>query len=130
MKRIEVAAALVIQDRKLFATCKGYGPYQGCWEFPGGKIEAGETAQEALVREIHEELAAELANIEPFMVTEYTYPEQHVTMHTFTCTFASSYQLLEAQDARWLRAQDFTSVGWLPADDAVLAELMRTNLID
>jgi 8-oxo-dGTP diphosphatase len=130
MKHIEVAAALIIRDRRLFATCKGYGPYKGSWEFPGGKLEPGETAREALVREIREEMAAELADIEPFLVNEYTYPEYHVTMHSFTCTLASDYELLEASDARWLTKDQFATVGWLPADDAVLAKLVASGLID
>lgn len=123
-KRIEVAAAVVWQEGRLLATQRGYGSYKDWWEFPGGKLEPGESAEAALRREIREEMAAEL-NIERLLTTvEYDYPEFHLTMHCFLCTFASDYKLLEHESSRWLSPAEFDLVRWLPADEEVL-ELLK-----
>ena len=121
MKSIEVAAAIIVKDGKILATQRGYGKWKGWWEFPGGKIEAGEKAQEALRREIQEELEIEIA-IDKFIQTvEYDYPDFHLTMHCFLCHVVSGQlELLEHADAVWLDASGLDNVKWLPADLEVL----------
>lgn len=99
MKRIEVVAAIIVHDGKILATQRGYGNYKGSWEFPGGKIEPGEAPEAALVREIHEELDADI-KVGPKLITvDYDYPEFAMTMQCFVCTLASSMKLLEHSDA-------------------------------
>lgn len=123
-RHIEVAAA-VISDAAghLLATQRGYGSYKDWWEFPGGKLEPGESAEAALRREIREEMDAEL-NVEHLLTTvEYDYPDFHLTMHCFRCTFASDYKLLEHTSARWLAPNELGLVRWLPADEDVLSKL-------
>ena len=125
MKRIEVAAA-VIEDPegRIFATQRGYGEWKDWWEFPGGKIEAGETPQQALRREIHEELDAEIEVGELLRTIEYDYPAFHLTMHCFRCTLTNPHlTLLEHEAARWLYPSQLTSVRWLPADEDLIASL-------
>ena len=137
MKRIEVAAA-VIEDPegRIFATQRGYGEWKDWWEFPGGKIEAGETPQQALRREIHEELDAEIEVGELLRTIEYDYPAFHLTMHCFRCrikgqrdkgqgTKEEGYTLLEHEAARWLAPKDLQTVRWLPADEEIINELMQ-----
>ena len=137
MKRIEVAAA-VIEDHegRIFATQRGYGEWKDWWEFPGGKIEAGETPQQALHREIHEELDAEIEVGELLRTIEYDYPAFHLTMHCFRCqikgqrdkvlsTKEEGYTLLEHKAARWLAPKDLQTVRWLPADEDIINELMQ-----
>lgn len=120
-RHIVVAAAVIFDDKGcVLATQRGYGNYKDWWEFPGGKLEPDESAEAALRREIREEMAAEL-NIERLLTTvEYDYPEFHLTMHCFLCTFASDYKLLEHESARWLAPSEFATVQWLPADEGVL----------
>ena len=117
MKRIEVAAAVIVRDGSLLATERGYGPWKDWWEFPGGKMEDGETPEAALVREIREELDAELS-IDKFLHTvEWDYPDFHLTMHCYLCSLTSdSLRLNEHEAARWLTADTLRSVRWLPAD--------------
>ena len=127
MKRIEVAAA-VIEDHegRIFATQRGYGEWKDWWEFPGGKIEAGETPQQALRREIHEELDAEIEVGELLRTIEYDYPAFHLTMHCFRRQIKGQrYTLLEHEAARWLAPKDLQTVRWLPADEDIINELMQ-----
>ena len=121
MKKLEVVAAIIKENEKFFATQRGYGEFKGWWEFPGGKIENGESKEEALKREIIEELATEI-EIHRFITTvQFDYPEFHLTMHCFICHItAGQPQLLEAKAAKWLDKNDLESVEWLPADRAIL----------
>ena len=117
MKSLEVVAAVIVKDDKVFATQRGYGPYKGWWEFPGGKIEAGETHQQALKREIREELESEIEVETLIKTVDYDYPEFHLTMHCYYCNVVSGNLVLkEHQDARWLAKTELDSVKWLPAD--------------
>ena len=124
MKRIEVVAAIIVKDGQVFATRRGYGEWQGWWEFPGGKMEAGETPQEALRREIREELDADI-EIGPFLDTvEWDYPAFHLTMHCFICTLVSeSLHLNEHEAASWLTGETLNSVKWLPADEGLIPKI-------
>ena len=121
MKKLEVVAAIIKENEKYFATQRGYGEFKGWWEFPGGKIENGESKEEALKREIREELATEI-EIDRFITTvHFDYPEFHLIMHCFICHItAGRPQLLEAKAAKWLDKNDLASVEWLPADRAIL----------
>ena len=124
MKTIEVVAAIIIKDGKVFATQRGYGQWQGWWEFPGGKIEAGERPQEALVREIREELDAEIEVGELLQTVEWDYPDFHLTMHCFICSLISeSMRLNEHEAAAWLTRETLRSVRWLPADEGVVGRI-------
>ena len=120
-KYVRVVAAVIRDTKhrkgKIFATARGYGEYKGWWEFPGGKIEPGETPQEALVREIHEELTATIAVGELIKTVEYDYPGFHLSMDCFFAEVVEGHlQLKEAEDAKWLSADEFDEVNWLPAD--------------
>ena len=127
MKTIEVVAAIIIKDGEVFATQRGYGEWQGWWEFPGGKIEPGETPQEALVREIHEELDADISVGALLETVEWDYPTFHLTMHCYLCTLLSaSLNLNEHQAAAWLTPQTLTTVKWLPADEGLIGRLRDT----
>ena len=121
LKRIEVVAAVIIHDGRLFATQRGYGEWKDYWEFPGGKVEAGETREEALLREIREELETEIS-VDGFICTvDYDYPSFHLTMHCYRCSILSgSLHLVEHEAARWLAADELRSVEWLPADLSIL----------
>lgn len=124
MKTIQVVAAIIIKDQQVFATQRGYGEWKGWWEFPGGKIEAGECPQEALRREIKEELDAEISVGELLETVEWDYPAFHLTMHCFICRLESeSLHLNEHEDAAWLTRETLDSVKWLPADQALLEEI-------
>ena len=129
MKTIEVVAAIIIKDGQVFATQRGYGEFQGWWEFPGGKMEAGESPQEALKREIREELDAEIEVKELLETVEWDYPNFHLTMHCFICNLLSeSLHLNEHEAATWLNIETLRSVKWLPADVILLdkiAECLR-----
>ena len=120
-KTINVVAAIIIQDGKLFATQRGYGEWKDWWEFPGGKIESGETQKDALKREIREELATEI-NVGKLLTTvEYDYPQFHLTMHCYLCSsVCGRLSLLEHEDARWLAKEHLYSVKWLPADSELV----------
>ena len=121
MKTIEVVAAIIIKGGKFFATQRGYGEWKGWWEFPGGKIEAGERPQEALVREIREELDAEIEVGDLLETVEWDYPNFHLTMHCFVCSLLSdSVHLIEHEAAAWLMRKTLRSVKWLPADEGLI----------
>ena len=126
MKRIEVVAAIIRRGDRIFATQRGYGEFEGWWEFPGGKMEPGETREEALVREIREELSAEIA-IDKYLTTvEWDYPLFHLTLHCFLCSLVSeSMHLNEHEAARWLTADDLHRVRWLPADEGILPLIVQ-----
>ena len=127
MKTIEVVAAIIMKDGEVFATQRGYGEWQGWWEFPGGKIEPGETPQEALVREIHEELDADISVGALLETVEWDYPTFHLTMHCYLCTLLSaSLNLNEHQAAAWLTPQTLTTVKWLPADEELFERIRET----
>ena len=124
MKRIEVVAAVISRDGKYFATQRGYGGFKDYWEFPGGKMEPGESREQALRREIMEELDTEI-RVEDFLMTvDYDYPAFHLTMHCFLCTVVSGrLELKEHESAMWLAPQDLRTVNWLPSDEAVVEKL-------
>ena len=117
LKQIEVVAAIIKQDNTIFATQRGYGEFKGGWEFPGGKIESGETPERALEREIKEDLNANIQVGDFLHTVEYDYPSFHLTMHCFICSLLSDeIYLNEHQAARWLDKDSIDSVEWLPAD--------------
>ena len=121
MKTVKVVAAIIIHENKIFATQRGYGEFKDGWEFPGGKIEPGETPQEALVREIKEELDIEI-EVKDFLETvEYDYPEFHLSMDCFFCAIRSGDLVLkEHEAAKWLTVETLDSVDWLPADQGLV----------
>lgn len=117
MKTINVVAAVIMKEGKVFATQRGYGEFKDGWEFPGGKVEAGESPEEALRREIREELEVEVNVGDLIDTIEYDYPAFHLSMKCYACTIAGgSPHLLEHEAARWLSADQLDSVAWLPAD--------------
>ena len=124
MKSIEVVAAIIHKDDKFFATQRGYGEWKDFWEFPGGKMEESETPEEALRREIWEELETRIS-VERFVTTvEWDYPAFHLTMHCYLCRVESGcLKLKEHEAARWLTKDDLDSVEWLPADRDVVKEI-------
>lgn len=124
MKKIEVVAAVILKAGEYFATQRGYGEFEGLWEFPGGKIEPGENCDEALKREIQEELGVNIAVDEFLCTTDYDYPSFHLTMHCYLCSIESgNIELREHKSARWLTVEMLNSVEWLPADRAVVEKL-------
>lgn len=128
-KTIEVVAAIIIRDGKLFATQRGYGEWKDWWEFPGGKIEPEESQEDALKREIREELATEIEVGTLLSTVEYDYPKFHLTMHCYLCSIISGeLSLLEHEDARWLTTDELDSVKWLPADKDVIEKLITISV--
>lgn len=128
MKTIRVVAAVIKEGDRIFATARGYGEMKGGWEFPGGKIEAGETPQEALTREIKEELDTEISVGDLIETIEYDYPTFHLSMDCFWCNIISGDLILkEAEAARWLSKDELDDVNWLPAD-VTLIEKIREAL--
>ena len=121
MKTVKVVAAIIIHENKIFATQRGYGEFKDGWEFPGGKIEPGETSKEALVREIKEELDIEI-EVKDFLETvEYDYPDFHLSMACFFCSIRSGEMVLkEHEAAKWLTVETLDSVDWLPADKGLV----------
>ena len=127
LKRIEVVAAIIHDaEGRIFATQRGYGEFKDGWEFPGGKMEAGETPEEALRREIWEELETRIGVERLVETVEYDYPQFHLTMHCFLCRVESGrLELKEHEAARWLAKEELGSVDWLPADKAVVEKLSK-----
>ncbi len=124
MKQIEVVAAIIRKGERIFATQRGYGEWKDWWEFPGGKMEAGEAAEEALKREIREELSAEISVGELLCTVEYDYPKFHLTMHCYLCSLLTdALHLNEHEAARWLAKEELDSVQWLPADWQIIEML-------
>jgi len=125
MKQIEVVAAIIHDsDGRIFATQRGYGDYKDWWEFPGGKMEAGETPEEALKREIWEELETRIVVERLVETVEWDYPAFHLTMHCYLCHVESGHlELKEHEAAKWLRKDELESVNWLPADWEVVKRL-------
>lgn len=124
MKTINVVAAVIMKEGKVFATQRGYGEFKDGWEFPGGKVEAGESPEEALCREICEELEVEVNVGDLIDTIEYDYPAFHLSMKCYACTIAGgSLHLLEHEAARWLSADLLDSVAWLPADITLIPKI-------
>ncbi|WP_035792757.1 (deoxy)nucleoside triphosphate pyrophosphohydrolase [Butyrivibrio sp. AE3006] len=125
-KTINVVAALIRDGKRVFATARGYGNYKGWWEFPGGKVEPGESPEDALVREIREELDSEISVDEYISTIEYDYPEFHLSMRCYWCSLISGDLVLkEAEDAKWLDVETIDSVKWLPADITLIDEIKK-----
>ena len=124
MKTIRVVAAVIRKGDAIFATARGYGEFKGQWEFPGGKVEEGETPQQALIREIEEELDTEIAVGELIQNVEYDYPNFHLSMDCFWAVVKTGKLVLkEAEAARWLTKEELDSVNWLPADIDLIQRL-------
>ncbi len=125
MKQIEVVAAVIVRDGKILAAQRGYGKWKGYWEFPGGKIEPGETPPQALAREIREELAIGITIDRLLDTVEYDYPDFHLTMHCYICHISpeADPQQLEHLALRWLAARDLPQLRWLPADITLIRSL-------
>lgn len=125
MKTIEVVAAIIQKNGKYFATQRGYGEFEGLWEFPGGKIEPGESHETALKREIQEELGIDISVKNLLCTTNYDYPSFHLTMHCYLCNIASGeIELREHKSARWLKPEALNNVEWLPADKDIIEKLV------
>ena len=126
LKTVHVVAALIINQDKVFATQRGYGEFKDGWEFPGGKIEPGETPEQALKREIQEELATQIRVAQPLTTVEYDYPTFHLSMQCFLCKVEKdNLTLLEHEAAQWLSYDELNSVDWLPADLLVVTAFRK-----
>ena len=129
MKVINVVAAIIVRDGAVLATQRGYGDFKGGWEFPGGKVEPGESEREAVARELKEELEMDVTVGELFDVVEYDYPTFHLSMKCYLCTVGQGeYVLKEHQDARWLSRDTIDEVEWLPADLGLIRKLKEDVL--
>ncbi|WP_308780176.1 8-oxo-dGTP diphosphatase MutT [uncultured Clostridium sp.] len=128
MKIIEVVAAIIKKEDKIFITRRSYGEFQDMWEFPGGKIEAGESKEDALIREIKEELELDINNLEYLTTVEYDYPKFHLTMHCFICEICGGSLNLNAHnDAKWALLEELPLQAWVPADVKVVEKLLGVH---
>lgn len=126
MKNIKVVAAIIINKDKVFATQRGYGEFKDGWEFPGGKIEEGETPEQALEREIQEELETKIQVNEKIDTVEYDYPNFHLSMDCFICNIIEGNLILkEHEAAKWLSKEELYSVNWLPADEGLIEKIKK-----
>lgn len=126
MKTIEVVAAIIKHDNKIFTTRRSYGDFENMWEFPGGKIEAGETQEEALIREIKEELELDIEVSKYLTTVDYDYPNFHLTMHCFICNICGGELHLNAHnDAKWIILDEVDNLKWVPADILVVEKLKK-----
>ena len=126
MKNIEVCAAIIIKDNRIFVTQRGYGFFKGQWEFPGGKIEEGESKEECLIREIKEELNANISIVQYLNTIEYDYPTFHLIMHNFICSLKNNhYDLIEHEAAKFVEVTLLDQVEFLPADILILDDLKK-----
>lgn len=126
MKTIEVCAAIIIKDNKIFVTQRGYGEFKNMWEFPGGKVEPGEEIENTIKREIKEELDADIEIVKFLNTIEYTYPSFHLVMHNFICRLKEDHLvLLEAEDAKYVSIDELKNVDFLPADLLILPDLIN-----
>ena len=126
MKTVRVVAAVIRNNNKIFATARGYGERKGGWEFPGGKIESGETPEDALKREILEELETEISVGDLIDTIEYDYPTFHLSMDCFWSSIVKGNLILkEAEDARWLNKEELDDVAWLPADVTIIDKIRK-----
>jgi len=131
MKTVEVVAAVIHKDNRIFATQRGYGEFKDGWEFPGGKIEPGETPEQALRREISEELGVSINVEEPITTVEYDYPTFHLTMHCFWASLAEGeIELREHEAAKWLTTDNLMSVDWLPADKGLVEKMYSGRVLE
>lgn len=126
LKTVKVVAALIVNENKVFASQRGYGEFKDGWEFPGGKIEPGETPEQAIKREIREELDTEIQVEQPLTTVEYDYPTFHLSMQCFICKVErGNLTLLEHEAARWLAYDELDDVDWLPADQIVVRDFRK-----
>ena len=129
-KTVHVAAAMILQNKKVFAAQRGYGEFKDGWEFPGGKIEPGESGEKTVVREIQEELASTVAPVHLLTTIEMDYPTFHLSMECWICHLIDGkLSLLEAEDSRWLDSSTIDSVAWLPADKEAVTKLKESGLL-
>ncbi|MBR2844344.1 MAG: (deoxy)nucleoside triphosphate pyrophosphohydrolase [Solobacterium sp.] len=127
MKTIRVTAAVIVHEGRIFATQRGYGPYKDGWEFPGGKIEAGETPEQTIVREIREELNITIAADRYITTIEYDYPDFHLSMDCFYAHIEEGQiSLLEHEAARWITKDQLDEIAWLPADLLLIPYLKQS----
>ena len=134
MKTIDVVAAIIKKQDKIFITRRSYGEFADMWEFPGGKIELGESREEALIREVKEELELDINNLEYLTTVEYDYPNFHLTMHCFICEICGGELVLNAHnDAKWVSLEELSTQKWVPADVEVVEKILndfKINKID
>ena len=134
MKTIEVVAAIIKKQYKIFITRRSYGEFADMWEFPGGKIELGESREEALIREVKEELELDINNLEYLTTVDYDYPNFHLTMHCFICEICGGELVLNAHnDAKWVSLEELSTQKWVPADVEVVEKILndfKINKID
>jgi 8-oxo-dGTP diphosphatase len=126
MKSIEVVAAIIIDNDKVFATKRGYGEFKGLWEFPGGKVEIGESREDALLREIKEELEVDISIEQFFYTIDYDYPQFHLTMHCYICNIIDGIIVLNEHEAScWSTSEQLDELIWLPADLEIIDHLKK-----
>ena len=130
LKRVEVVAAIIVRDGTVLATQRGYGEFENWWEFPGGKVKEGETPEQALAREIREELNAAITVGRHLCTAEYDYPTFHLSMRCYVCRLEDeTFELLEHHAARWLSAATLREVQWLPADVQIIEEIEAAGIV-